>query len=141
MKAVLPMLCRAPTATARGRRCIGSQDGPALVRTHVIGALLGSLLMAVGLFSCSINSAIFYAGVMQLLVPALPPHCIIVMNNASFHQRQDIQQAMSKAGYLLDYLPPYSPVLNPIEHTWAQAKRKRRTLQCSIDTLFSEYIV
>ena len=124
---------------ARGRRCIGIKDWQAKGRTNVIGALLGSVLMAVGLFSCSINSDIFYAWVIQLLLPALPPHCVIVMDNASFHKRQDIQQAMSKAGHLLEYLPPYSPDLNPIEHKWAQAKSKRRTLQCSIDTLFSDH--
>ncbi len=37
----------------------------------------------------------------------------------------------------LEYLPPYSPDLNPIEHKLAQAKALRRKLHCDVDTLFS----
>ena len=40
---------------------------------------------------------------------------------ASFHKRADFQQ-----GHLLEFPPPYSPDLNPIEHKWAQAKALRR---------------
>jgi transposase len=43
------------------------------------------------------------------------------MDNASFHKRQDIQEAITQAGHILAYLPPYSPDLNPIEKKWAQA--------------------
>jgi transposase len=42
------------------------------------------------------------------------------MDNASFHKRQDIQEAITQAGHILEYLPPYSPDLNPIEKKWAQ---------------------
>ncbi|MSP27173.1 MAG: IS630 family transposase, partial [Methylococcales bacterium] len=38
----------------------------------------------------------------------------------------------------LEFLPPYSPDLNPIEHKWAQAKALRRKKNCSTDTLFSQ---
>jgi transposase len=44
------------------------------------------------------------------------------MDNATFHKRQDIQDAITQAGHSLVYLPPYSPDLNPIEKKWAQAK-------------------
>ncbi|MEA9445615.1 IS630 family transposase [Candidatus Fukatsuia symbiotica] len=124
---------------ARGQRCWGTQDWQAKGRTNVIGALLGTVLMAVGLFFYSINSDVFYAWVTQRLLPTLPPHCVIVMDNASFHKRLDIQQAISKAGHRIEYLPPYPPDLNPIEHKWAQAKSKRRDLNCSLDALFSQY--
>ena len=33
------------------------------------------------------------------------------------------------AGHMLEYLPPYSPELNPIEHKWAQAKAQRPGLK------------
>ncbi|MGB4946131.1 MAG: transposase, partial [Candidatus Competibacter denitrificans] len=39
-------------------------------------------------------------------------------------------------GHTLEYLPPYSPDLNPIEHQWAQAKAVRRQTHCSVDDLF-----
>lgn len=126
--------------STRGQRCLGVQNWQAKGRTNVIGALLGTTLIAVGLFFCSINSDVFYTWVTQLLLPALPKHCVIVMDNASFHKRQDIQQAIRNAGHLLEYLPPYSPDLNPIEHKWAQAKSKRRAINCDIDRLFLEHM-
>ncbi|MSP28501.1 MAG: IS630 family transposase, partial [Methylococcales bacterium] len=45
---------------------------------------------------------------------------------------------IQQAGHSLEFLPPYSPDLNPIEHTWAQAKALRRKKNCSTDTLFSQ---
>ncbi len=35
----------------------------------------------------------------------------LVMENAAFHKRCDAQQAISAAGQILEYLPPYSPDL------------------------------
>ena len=37
-----------------------------------------------------------------------------------------MQQMLEDAGHTLQYLPPYSPDLNPIEHKWAQAKKLRQ---------------
>ena len=44
------------------------------------------------------------------------------MDNASFHKRQDIQEAITQAGHILEYLPPYSPDLNPIEKNGRRLK-------------------
>ena len=60
------------------------------------------------------------------------------MDNASFHKNKLIEEEVKKAGHFLEYLPSYSPDLNPIEHKWAQAKSRRRKLKCDIDTLFKE---
>ena len=61
------------------------------------------------------------------------------MDNASFHKRNDIQKAITDAGHILEYLPAYSPDLNPIEHKWAQTKAARRRLHCSVDEVFQGY--
>jgi transposase len=58
------------------------------------------------------------------------------MDNATFHKRQDTQTAIASAGHTLEYLPTYSPDLNPIEHKWAQAKSARKTLQYSVAQIF-----
>jgi len=47
-----------------------------------------------------------------------------------------MQRELQEAEHQLEYLPPYSPDLNPIEQKWAQAKETRQALQCDIDTLF-----
>ena len=48
------------------------------------------------------------------------------MDNAPFHKRADFQHIIEQQGHLLEFIPPYSPNLNPIEHKWAQAKALRR---------------
>jgi len=53
------------------------------------------------------------------------------MDNATFHKREDMKKAIEEAGAILEYLPPDSPDLNPIEHKWAQAKAIRRKLRCN----------
>ncbi len=58
------------------------------------------------------------------------------MDNAGFHKDKTMQEQLIKAKVTLQYLPPYSPDLNPIDHNWAQANNLPRTLNCSIDALF-----
>ena len=48
------------------------------------------------------------------------------MDNATFHQRADIQQLFKPAGHILKYLPTYSLQLNPLKHQWDQAKAIRQ---------------
>ena len=57
------------------------------------------------------------------------------MDKAAFHQRADIRQLFEQAGPLLEYLPTYSPDLNPIERKWAQAKAIRQQKKCSVEDL------
>lgn len=66
-------------------------------------------------------------------------HSVIIMDNAAFHKKASTKQLIDNAGHTLEFLPPYSPDLNPIEHKWAQAKAIRRQHQCSINELFHKY--
>jgi transposase len=50
------------------------------------------------------------------------PKSVLVMDNASFHHSERIQQICDEAGVKLVYLPPYSPKLNPIEEFFAELK-------------------
>jgi len=92
------------------------------------------------LFDGNINSDIFYAWITNELLPVLPANAVVVLDNAAFHRRQDIQSVIRKAGHTLEYLPPYSPDLNPIEHKWAQAKNIRKKNRCSVENLFKYHI-
>lgn len=123
---------------AIGKRCVGKQDWHAKGRTNVIGAVLASCLLTAALFTGTVNADVFFAWLSQDLLPKLPQNAVIVMDNASFHKREDCQQLIEQAGHILEFLPPYSPDLNPIEHKWAQAKARRRRTSCSIDVLFSQ---
>lgn len=124
-----------------GTRCVGPHNWHAKGRINVIGALLASYLVTVSLFNSSINTNTFGAWVAQDLLPQLPPNSVVVMDNAAFHQRADLRSLLEHAGHTLEYLPTYSPDLNPIEHKWAQAKAIRKQKNCSIEDLFVYYVL
>lgn len=123
----------------KGQRCYGKHDWGAKGRTNVIGALLGSALLTVSLFSTSINTEIFTNWVLYDLIPKLPPKSVVIMDNATFHKGAVMQKMIQNAGHSLLYLPPYSPDLNPIEKKWSQAKAIRRRTGCTINELFLKY--
>ncbi len=124
----------------KGKRCFGKINWHAKGRVNAIGALLGSTLIAVSLYACNVDSDVFLHWVENDLLIHAPPGSVIVLNNATFHKRNDIKTCIVRAGHTLEYLPPYSPDLNNIEKKWAQAKSIRRKTQCSIDELFSMYL-
>ena len=124
--------------SVKGRRCFGTHDWGAKGRTNIIGALLFGVLLTVSLFQVNVNTEIFNTWVEQDLIPKLPTHSVVIMDNASFHKGAAMKQALEEAGHTLLYLPPYSPDLNPIEKKWAQAKAMRRRLGGSIESLFNE---
>ncbi len=51
---------------------------------------------------------------------------VIVMDNAAFHKRPDIQDLLAQHGHQILWLPPYSPDLNPIQQKRASEKAKRK---------------
>jgi transposase len=123
---------------SEGAKCFGKHDWTAKQRTNVIGALAGDRLLTAALFDGGINAGVFEAWIQQGLLPVLLNGAVVVMDNASFHKSERIQEAVEAAGCLIEYLPPYSPDLNPIEHKWAQAKALKRKLRCSTDELFRQ---
>jgi transposase len=50
------------------------------------------------------------------------PKSVLIMDNASFHRSERIEQMCLDKGVKLVYLPPYSPDLNPIEEFFAELK-------------------
>ena len=109
----------------RGQKCTGV-SGWSKAQTNVIGALCGTVPFAFTAFDCSIDSDVFHTWATEILLPELPACSVIVMDNASFHKRQDTLDALQAEGHTVLWLPPYSPDFNPIEKTWAWIKRLRK---------------
>ena len=99
----------------KGQKCFGEYNWQLKNQTNAIGAIYNNQLFAVGLYDCSVNSDVFHSWVSQLLLPNLPKNSVVVMDNATFHKRQDIQELIEDAEHTILWLPPYSPDLNPIE--------------------------
>ena len=121
----------------RGRRCFDTHDWGARTRTNAVGALVGASLLTVALFDATINADTVHAWLARELLPRIGKPSVIVMDNASFHKRPDIREIIEAAGHVLEFLPPYSPDLNPSERKWAQAKARRRKTGHTLDQIFA----
>ena len=73
------------------------------------------------------DAAAFEAYIEQVLIPALPPNAIVVMDNLSAHKSPAVALLLDGVGAQLQYLPPYSPDFNPIEMMWAKVKSSLRS--------------
>lgn len=110
----------------RGERLYQEVAGKRRERTSIIAASQHNKLVAPAVFQGCCNAEVVDAYFEQVLLPALPPGSVIVLDNARFHQAPTTQKLVEAAGCQLLFLPPYSPDLNPIEHLWAAFKTRLR---------------
>lgn len=75
------------------------------------------------------NTEVFHAYVREVLVPALRPGDIVVMDNLGAHKNQLTIDLIDQAGAEVRFLPAYSPDLNPIEMMWSKVKALLRKAQ------------
>ena len=74
------------------------------------------------------------------LLVSLKKDSVITMDNASFHRKSRLIRIIEDDNFKhknlkLEFLPPYSPDLNPIEKTWANLKRLLPDFTLSFDNL------
>ena len=123
-----------------GDRCYGTHNWNAKGRENVIGAFVNNSLTACGIVNGNIDSNTFNVWLEKILMPELPRNSVIIMDNAAFHKSLRTKEILSEHGHVLEFLPPYSPDFNLIEHKWAQAKAVRRKYNCSTLVLFQKYL-
>ena len=80
------------------------------------------------MFTGHCDKTLFERYLADILVPCLQKKMVVIIDNASFHKSQTITRLIEDAGATLMYLPPYSPDLNPIEHSWHQIKTAIRKI-------------
>jgi transposase len=102
--------------------------------TTFVAALRSDGLTAPLVIDGAVNGDLFVAYVGQVLVPALRPGDVVVMDNLSCHKRARVRELIEGAGCRLLFLPPYSPDLSPIELAFAKLKAllrkvKKRTVE------------
>ena len=109
-----------------GERCYAQKKAERKTRYNVTAALNLNRLFAPFLFEGYSNSIVYETYVKQVLVPALRPGMVVVIDNARFHKSKKIVELIETAGCRLIFLPPYSPDYNPIEHWWTAVKNAIR---------------
>ena len=115
-------------------------------RVSVVAAWQNQAIKAPMRFEGHCNTELFNTWLKQGLLPELEEGQTIIMDNASFHKSARTRELIEAHGCKLQYLPTYSPDLNPIEKQWAILKARikkhrfeRLHLSKAIDRVFKMY--
>lgn len=119
----------------RGEKVRGEVQGSRGLRTNLIMAQRGKEWIAPMLFEKSCTHHTVNAWMEQCLIPELHPGSLIIMDNAPFHNKTQMQTLLKAHGHHMLPLPKYSPDLNPIEQSFAILKRRRQFTNQTIDQL------
>jgi len=106
----------------RGQRLVAKVPQGRWRTLTLLAALRADRIDAPCVIDGPINGASFLAYVEQVLVPALKPGDIVIIDNLGSHKGKAVRHAIRAAGAKLFFLPPYSPDLNPIEQVFAKLK-------------------
>lgn len=110
----------------QGERCHAVKKAVRKTRYNITAALNLNSLFAPFLFEGYSSASTYETYVEKVLVPALKPGMVIIIDNASFHKSKKVVELIEAAGCRIIFLPPYSPDFNPIEHWWAAVKNSIR---------------
>lgn len=127
---------RAPS----GKRAYGRKPHNRGPRMSMLGALGLEGMLAGMMIEGYIDTQTFYLFIKEFLLPELKTGDIVVMDNYSAHKDLIIRDILWEAGVILVFLPPYSPELSPIEHSWSKIKTymKKVGARCK-ETLFNAF--
>ena len=90
--------------------------------TTFVAALRNDRITAPLVIDGAMNGEIFIEYIRQFLAPTLTPGDVVIMDNLPVHKVAGVKQAIEAAGATLEFLPPYSPDLNPIEMVFSKLK-------------------
>ena len=93
----------------------------------MLAAITVNGVVAASSIDSSTDGQVFTCFIADVLVPALRPGMVIVMDNLPAHKIAAIRRVIEQARCRLVYLPPYSPDLSPIENIWSKVKQLLRS--------------
>jgi transposase len=110
----------------KGERVVGAVPQNYGANVTLLAALGSHGLEAVMTIEGATDAEVFRVYIEQVLRPTLRPGDIVIMDNLRAHKAAGIREAIEQAGARLQYLPPYSPDLSPIERCWSKLKTSLR---------------
>ncbi|WP_235219613.1 IS630 family transposase [Streptococcus mitis] len=120
----------------KGQIIRGKVSGRRYQRISLVAGLTNGELIAPMTYEETMTSDFFVEWFkMQLLLTLKTPH-VIVMDNASFHPKNILDELCIQDKHFFLPLPPYSPDLNPIEQAWAILKKKVTDLLREVPNIF-----
>ena len=110
----------------RGQRVVGSAPQNYGENITMLGALSAEGLSALMTVDGATDGDVFTAFVREVLAPTLKEGDIVVLDNLGAHRSASARRAVEARGARLQFLPPYSPDMNPIERCWSKIKTALR---------------
>jgi transposase len=106
----------------KGERVVGAVPQNYGATVTLLAALGSHGLNAVMTIEGATEAEVLRVYVEQVLRPTLRPGDLVIMDNLRAHKAAGIREAIEQTGARLQYLPPYSPDLSPIERCWSKLK-------------------
>jgi len=122
-------LTRAQARAPVGQRVVDHVPGARWETYSVIAALRADGIVAPMVVGGAINGDALRTWVEEVLGPELSPGDIVVWDNLAIHTSAEDAQLIEQRGARLQFLPKYSPDLNPIELAWSKAKALLRRIK------------
>ena len=94
----------------------------------MIGAIRADRWLTLSTDWHAANAERFVGWVARRLAPKLRAGDIVIMDNLGAHKDARVRQLIEQRGATLEFLPPYSYDLNPIESAWALIKKRIRAI-------------
>ena len=92
----------------------------------VIGAGRLSGVKASMSFTGAITSELLEQFAEDVLIPTLRAGDVVFLDNLPAHRDSDIEEILAQEGVAVEWIPTYSPDLNPIELFWSKIKQHLR---------------
>lgn len=135
-------MARSYARAPRGQRAHGVVPRNPGQNLSVIGALGLQGMIAALSVEGAVDTDVFAVFIRRVLVPALRPSDVVLLDNLNVHHASCIEQAVQAAHGQVIFLPPYSPDFSPIEPCWSKVKtflrgaaaRTRRRLEAALRT-------
>lgn len=135
-------MSRSRARSPRGERVVLPRPGRRFKRLNVIAGQCGTDVIGETFYDWTTDSRWFEVWFEWYFCPNLRHKSVIVMDNARFHRKPQLQQIAKFYDCTILWLPPYSPDKNPIEHLWANLKNWLRNwtyLYSSIQDALLDY--
>jgi transposase len=114
---------------APGERVLEATPGFSGPHYTSVAALNLRGLHAPFVFQGNMDGPAFETYVEHILGPDLVYGDIVILDNLSPHKHAVIRCLIEARGATVEFLPPYSPDLNPIENCWSKAKAFLRKMK------------
>lgn len=97
--------------------------------TTFIAALTWEGVQAPWILEGAMDRRAFDISITHVLVPTLRPGQMVVLDHLNVHKSPTARAAIEAVGCTMQFLPAYSPDLNPIEHLFSKIKAILRRLK------------